>query len=303
MKRGSTVKRETKDQLVLERRMVTRQHILELDRTRCIGCQVCKLACPQGAIQLAPAVLEDGELKTAPLVNLEADRCNFCGECVVLCPFNALRLTVNGAPQVPVVEYGTFPTLVKEIAVTVEQCRPDCGLACQEACPTQCIKATTEQGPDGETVRILDVMVDRERCIYCVECAAACPRHAIAVTKPWQGRLLLDAARCPAGCRACADTCPTGALRMQDGQLVADERFCLYCGVCQEVCPATEGRGALGVQRQRILHAEVKSGAWSHALERLISIKAQREELEIQAQARRHEAMRFLPGSLVMSDE
>jgi len=123
------------------------------------------------------------------------------------------------------------------------------------------------------------------------------------VTKPWQGHLALDPARCREGCHACADICPTGALRMQDGQLVADERFCLYCGVCQAVCPATEGRAALVVQRRRIAHTEIESGAWSHALERLISVKAQREELEIQAQARRREAMHFLPGSWVMSDE
>ena len=54
----------------------------------------------------------------------------------------------------------------------------------------------------------------------------------------FRGRPTLDASRCEAGCAACAEACPTGAVR--DAGLPSmslDMGRCLFCADCSEACP------------------------------------------------------------------
>jgi NAD-dependent dihydropyrimidine dehydrogenase PreA subunit len=39
------------------------------------------------------------------------------------------------------------------------------------------------------------------------------------------------------GCGACVDVCPTGALRIVNGQAVVDEALCRLCEACVSACP------------------------------------------------------------------
>jgi Ni,Fe-hydrogenase III small subunit/Pyruvate/2-oxoacid:ferredoxin oxidoreductase delta subunit len=52
----------------------------------------------------------------------------------------------------------------------------------------------------------------------------------------FRGRPVIDAAKCPAGCRACAEACPTQAIVITD-QARVDLGRCLFCTDCQEACP------------------------------------------------------------------
>jgi Ni,Fe-hydrogenase III small subunit len=52
----------------------------------------------------------------------------------------------------------------------------------------------------------------------------------------FRGRPALDAVKCRAGCRACADACPTQAVAV-DGGLRLDLGRCLFCTACIEACP------------------------------------------------------------------
>ena len=47
--------------------------------------------------------------------------------------------------------------------------------------------------------------------------------------------IYVDANRC-AGCGACVDVCPTGALSLQHDQAVIDQGLCTACLVCREAC-------------------------------------------------------------------
>lgn len=292
MKRGSTIKRETSEGMALERKMITRRYLLELIGERCIGCEVCVLACPQEAIERQPGTIEDGNLAQRPTIEIDPAKCNFCGECVVLCPVNALGLTINGQPEVPVLQFQAFPELIREISVNGDKLLPEAVAACEASCPTEVIRVQVERDGAGRVTRVLGIQVDESNCIYCQQCQAACP-SVFTVTKPWQGRVILDVARCPEGCRVCVDICPTDALVMQEGHLVLDERFCLYCGACQQVCPV---EGAILVERRRILHTPIQSGAWTLAVERLISVEAAAQEMEAKSQAKRRQVLSYLPA-------
>jgi Ni,Fe-hydrogenase III small subunit/Pyruvate/2-oxoacid:ferredoxin oxidoreductase delta subunit len=60
----------------------------------------------------------------------------------------------------------------------------------------------------------------------------------------FRGAPVLDATRCPDGCRACADACPTQAIAAHDSALRIDLGRCLFCTDCYEACP--EGAIAFG---------------------------------------------------------
>jgi Ni,Fe-hydrogenase III small subunit/ferredoxin len=52
----------------------------------------------------------------------------------------------------------------------------------------------------------------------------------------YQGLPVLDEARCPDGCRACADACPTDAITAGAEPLTLDLGRCIFCSECTAVC-------------------------------------------------------------------
>ena len=52
----------------------------------------------------------------------------------------------------------------------------------------------------------------------------------------FRGRPIFDAAKCPEGCAACAEACPTHAIAI-DGAPRIDLGRCLFCTDCLDACP------------------------------------------------------------------
>lgn len=47
----------------------------------------------------------------------------------------------------------------------------------------------------------------------------------------------IDVSKCPDGCRACADACPTDAITVAAGSVVLDLGRCIFCPECESACP------------------------------------------------------------------
>lgn len=65
----------------------------------------------------------------------------------------------------------------------------------------------------------------------------AYPAGAPVLPDRFRGRPVVDAAKCSAGCRDCADGCPTGAIEIKSGAVRLDLGRCLFCTDCVEACP------------------------------------------------------------------
>ena len=63
------------------------------------------------------------------------------------------------------------------------------------------------------------------------------PQTAPTLPDRLRGRPMIDAAKCPPECRACADVCPTDAIAMDVAGIRLDLGRCLFCPACGEACP------------------------------------------------------------------
>jgi len=84
----------------------------------------------------------------------------------------------------------------------------------------------------------------------------------------FRGLPVVDSSKCPDGCRACAESCPTQAITFEGAGLRLDLGRCLFCTDCMEACPegaiaytqdhrlATRAREDLHLQGQTLKLAE-----------------------------------------------
>jgi len=65
----------------------------------------------------------------------------------------------------------------------------------------------------------------------------AFPAEEPTMPERFRGLPVVDSSKCPDGCRACADVCPTDAIAINDGAVRLDLGRCLFCTDCVEACP------------------------------------------------------------------
>ena len=63
-----------------------------LDRSKCISCNMCAMACPNKVIKLTSEKDENNK-KMLKSYHMDVGRCLFCGLCVEACPTGALAVT------------------------------------------------------------------------------------------------------------------------------------------------------------------------------------------------------------------
>lgn len=312
-KRGLTQKRTNPDEIILERAMVTRHYLMRWDLDRCVGCQIGPIVCPREAVNHVDAILVDGHMQQKQTVDIDADKCIFCGECMEMCPLNAIEMTVNGEPENPVIKHEAFPVLTQSTDFNKEAfdwSRKDFVI---NNCPTNVISYDQTQ----ETLQ-----VDDANCIRCRQCEVASD-GAFHVQQPWKGSVELQRDLCVEGCLACADICPTRALHVNDeGELILADYYCIKCGACMQICPVkpeyeeyevqAEAYGVtktvihqritnakqlpVFVERWRVAHEPVQSGAWTQALLKLADEKAEMVEIDRKRALKRRDLILSLKG-------
>jgi 4Fe-4S ferredoxin len=277
-----TVKKDTADALTLEWVLQVKNYKLALDKARCVGCQICSLACPKDAIKIEKQPKTPGQKTRKAKVDIDLEKCNFCGICDVTCPYGAIKFTLNGEHALSVLDKESFPELIRDIKVDTRQCPKEC-VECEDVCPLSLIKVT-RVGYDGKTVEDVAALppsqrkrvqinldIQKDYCPTCRVCEFKCAPGAIKVRKFMDGKIAIDQKKCPKGCTDCLDVCPiTGALYLsdKDKKVYVNELFCDYCGACKVVCPVDD---ALSLKRTKIRHTPVRSGTWNKTLEKLTS--------------------------------
>ena len=288
-----TLKIDTADALTLEWILQVKNYKLFLDRKRCVGCQICTVACPKEAIKTQKQPKIEGGKVSKAKVDVDLAKCNFCGVCDVTCPFGAIKVTLNGKHDLSILAKESYPQLVKEITVDTKVCPKEC-VECESACPLKLIKVS-KVGFDGKPIQDIasltptekkrvqvTVDIQKENCPTCRVCEVKCSANAIKTKKTFEGKMDLNLQKCLEGCHDCFDVCPiTGALALGDDKKIhVDERLCIFCGACKNVCPVED---ALVVKRTRVAHSPIHSGTWNKSLEKITSPQVASKELEAQA--------------------
>lgn len=80
------------------------------------------------------------------------------------------------------------------------------------------------------------------------------PKEIPPLPERFRGRPRVDASRCPEGCRACAEACPTEAIALGTEGPRIDLGRCLFCPDCVEACP----EGALAFTSEHRLAARTR---------------------------------------------
>ena len=63
------------------------------------------------------------------------------------------------------------------------------------------------------------------------------PRESPVMPDRFRGVPAFDQARCPDGCHACVEACPTTAIAVDERGPAVDLGRCLFCADCQRACP------------------------------------------------------------------
>lgn len=63
------------------------------------------------------------------------------------------------------------------------------------------------------------------------------PGQVPALPDRFRGLPRVDTTKCPDGCRACAEACPTDAISVDERGLALDLGRCLFCTDCVQACP------------------------------------------------------------------
>lgn len=296
-----TVKKDTADALTLEWMLQVKNYKLTIDKKRCVGCQICSLACPKEAIKTQKQVKIQGEKAKKAKIDVDLAKCNFCGICDVTCPYGAIKVTLNGAHDLSILSKESYPQLVRDIKVDSTKCDKECK-ECETSCPLSLIKVS-KTGFDGNPVENVEALsptakqrvqvnldIQKEKCPTCKVCEIKCAKGAINVAKAFEGQISINQAKCPQDCTDCLDVCPIpGALELGENKKVhVNQLYCTYCGACKNVCPVDE---ALVVQRSKVHHTPIRSGTWNKALERLTSPNDAVKELKTQADENRRNAV------------
>lgn len=164
---------------------------IEIDN-KCIGCVLCREACPFDAIRMK-TTLSEPIRENIPNINVKL--CRQCGACVQACRVGAIHLESTGAE--------------KAHSVIDEDKCVRCGF-CARACPTEAIKFGEIMSQSVVSDKAL--IVDQEDCVGCMSCIRVCPAKGAIEVGEVNKLPFINPDHC-ARCEECVNVCPTSAIK------------------------------------------------------------------------------------------
>ncbi|MEG2038911.1 MAG: 4Fe-4S dicluster domain-containing protein [Oscillospiraceae bacterium] len=213
----------------------------------CIACRECVDACPLEAV----SIINNHAV-------IDYSKCVGCVACTVVCRKKIIvdnfHSLVKLKSQVAFVRCaggvnakskfeGLGIKTCSEAAKVTEKYDDICSAGCTGL--GDCTKVCRY---DALTVKDSVAYVDAEKCVGCLDCVDACPKHLITAI-PYKGTKLIPcssndseeqkAKYCRLGCTGCGDcvaNCPSGALSLDGGHAVIDCNICENCTSCTYIC-------------------------------------------------------------------
>ncbi len=206
------------------------------DEEKCVNCTLCYKVCPTQAItRVVKVTRETIPEKNEGLegkIEVDKEKCNLCGICAEFC--EVFQMVEKDPHPENVMPY-------EDILVDESKC--DYCALCVDICPEEAIKVEGKR-IEADVSDYAEVSVDDEKCSRCGYCEEVCPYDAIMVSKPIFGELYLYEPRMyrcdPVGCGACIKVCKHNRVwfvSKDKGRVHFNERFCIYCGACENSCP------------------------------------------------------------------
>jgi len=97
---------------------------------------------------------------------------------------------------------------------------------------------------------------------------------AAAMPARFRAKPKIDPARCRAGCSACVEACPTGAISLDP--LKIDLGACVFCVGCTEACP----EGAIAYTNDYKMAATSREGLWLDAAREAVAPESCSDEIK-----------------------
>lgn len=240
----------------------------KVDDEDCIYCGRCYSVCPRDSI-IFERNLPDAVSLIRGEIEIDKQKCIYCGFCADLCPAEAILIENKPTSSVDL--------LNNSIEVDFSKC-VQCGV-CKRICPQSAIKQICSTCMLRDEIEVPEItgntFISEESCVYCSWCSEICPVDAIAITKPFKGKLELveiqeEEKICKGdSCHACQDVCPCNAVEIVDGKSITNLDFCNLCGACVTACPLN----LRVLTRDTMNLTNINSDSWNEILNTILSGK------------------------------